>query len=195
MAGDAPLAMMVGYFALSALLSVDWGAAVGARRDILRAGFPCVLAASAWTSIVSLVVVSASRAWYSAQAVLETVRSTHCRSLFAGPCFKELKFIPAYASAAILILFGLAASRRRSLALAKYTEVVSDHWPSLGPGLATWIACPIAFVLIATFQVDRLGPIFAQWASSLHLSWAMAGDLLRRNQSRFAFRTGLIRRV
>src|SRR5262249_7002887 len=69
-AGEGALATMVAYFALGSLLSVDWGAAVGSRRDILRAGFPCVLAASAWTSIMALVIVTNAASVISADALL-----------------------------------------------------------------------------------------------------------------------------
>jgi cytosine permease len=192
-AGDAAITMIVSYFALSALLSVDWGAAAGTRGDILRAGLPCVLGAAAWTSIMSLVVVNNTANLVGTDGL--SLRNSPVDPLpmsFRWAVFRGAEMFPPNASAAILILFGLAALAPAVSALAKYSEGMSTHWTRLRPGLATWIACPIAFILIATFQVDRLGPVYrAMGVFFLPVLGAMAGDLLGRNQVRIAFRTGI----
>jgi hypothetical protein len=192
-AGDSALTMMVSYFALSALLSVDWGAAVGGRRDILRAGLPCVLGAAAWTSIMSLVVVSNTASWVGADDL--SVGNNLADPLplsFRWALFRGSDLYPAGASAAILILFGLAALAPAVSSLAKYSDGIGAHWPALRPSRATWIACPLAFVLMASFQLDRLGPIYRTMGVMFApVLGAMAGDLLGRNQLRLAFRTGI----
>jgi hypothetical protein len=185
--------MMVSYFALSALLSVDWGAAVGGRRDILRAGLPCVLAAAAWTSIMSLVVVNNTANWVGAPGLLiENNPVDPLPMTFRWALVQGSDLYPRGASAAILILFGLAALAPAVSSLAKYSEGIGAHWPALRPSRATWIACPLAFVLMASFQVDRLGPIYrAMGVMFAPVVGAMAGDLLGRSQARIALRTGI----
>jgi hypothetical protein len=195
-AGDRAISMIVSYFALSALLTVDWGAAVGSRGDILRAGLPCVFGAAAWTSIMSLLVVSNTANMVGADGLLIRNSPVDPTPLsFRWAVFRGAEAFSPNVSAAILILFGLAALAPAVTALAKYSEGVSTHWPRLEPRLATWIACPLAFILIATFQVDRLGLIYrAMGVFFLPVLGAMAGDLVGRdNQVRIAPNRGIIR--
>jgi cytosine permease len=190
--GERAIPVIVGYFALGALFSVDWGAMVNARRDILRAGLLCVLGASAWTSIMSLVVVSNTASVVGADAMFRQTPLDPVPLSFRWAVFQGREIYPAYASWAILLLFGLAALAPAVSALARYTEVVSTHWESLRPGRATWIACPIAFMLIATAQVDRLGLYYrAMGIVFAPVLGAMAGDRLKTHEGRIAVRTGI----
>jgi hypothetical protein len=192
-AGDAMITNMVSFFALSALLSVDWGAAVGSRGDILRAGLPCVLAAAALTSIMSLLAVNNTASLVGTQGLL--LRESPIDPLplsFRWAVFRGTEIFPSNVRALILILFGLAALAPAVSALAKYSESVLTHCPRLHPSAVAWTACVIDLFLIATFQVDRLGPIYrAMGVFFLPVLGAMAGDLLVRNQARVAFRDGL----
>jgi len=187
------LAMMVGFFAAGGLLSVDWGAAVGTRRDLLRAGLPCVLGAAAWTSIMCLVVVMNTA---SSPGMLD-------RDPRAGPAdpllmsfrwavFEGTDLFPRTVAATILILFGLAALAPAVSSLARFSLSVTTHWPSLTPNRATLIACCIAFLLMATGQVDRLG-LFYRAAGLVFapLLGAMAGDVLGKSQGAIALRVGI----
>ncbi len=186
------LSIMLGFFAMSALLSVDWGAAVKNRADILRAGLPCVLVTAASSSIMSLLVV------------LQTVRSLSARgtSLSTSPLdpmpfsfrwalFEGRETFPPGAAAAILILFGLAALAAAVSSLNKLSEGVSTHWPVWTPRLATIPAGVAALCLMATGLVDRLGPIFIAMGSLFAPALgALAGDLAAKTKHGFALRTG-----
>ena len=165
--------MMVSYFALSALLSVDWGACVGGRRDILRAGLPCVLAAAAWTSIMSLVIVSNTASWVGTDGVL--VGSSPADPLpfsFRWALFQGSDLYPKVASAAILILFGLAALAPAVTSLAKFRDL---HRGSLARSAAESgdLDCLCAGVC-ADGQLSSRSPgpdLTVQWASSSLRSW------------------------
>jgi cytosine permease len=191
--GGSALTMMVSYFALSALLSVDWGAAVGGRRDILRAGLPCVLGAAAWTSIMSLVVVNNTAQWLGDGGPLAENSSVGPMPMsFRWALSQGRELYPPGASTAILVLFGLAAVAPAVSSLAKYSDGIGARWTALRPRWSTLIACPISLVLIVSFQVDHLGPIYrTMGALFAPVLGAMAGDLLGRNQARIVFRSGI----
>ena len=190
---DSALQMTIGFFAVIGLLSVDWGAAARTRREIILAGLPCVLLASAWTLMMSLIVV------------LETTSSpgTHGHPLAANPgdpvpfsfrwaVFHGTETCPGYAAAAILILFGLAALAPAVASLERLSEGVSTHWPGLTPGTATILGCALAFFLMATMQVDRLGPIVgAMGVIFAPALGAMAGQSLRRRSATVEIRSGI----
>jgi cytosine permease len=187
------LSMMIGFFATSALLSVDWGAAVRSRGDILRAGFPCVLVAAASSSILSLLVVlETTAALPSGGESLPTTGLDPMPFSFRWAMFEGRDTFPPGAATAILILFGLAALANAVSALNKFSEGVSTHWPAWIPRWATIPAGLVALVLMATGQVDRLAPIFIAMGSIfMPALGAMAGDLTGRIRRGLAVRNGV----
>jgi cytosine permease len=187
------LQMMVGFFAMSALLSVDWGAAVRSRGDIMRAGVPCVLAAAAWSSILSLLVVLETTAWMTSSGnPISPSRVDPMPFSFRWAVFEGRETFPPGAAAAILILFGLAALAAAVSSLNKLAEGVSTHWPAITVRGASALAALVALCLMATGQVDRLGPIFiAMGALFAPALGAMAGDLTGRIERGLEFRAGI----
>jgi cytosine permease len=186
------VAVMIGFFATSALLSVDWGAAVRTRRDITSAGLPCVLAAAACSAILSLLIV------------LETTTSmtTGGNHLSASPLdpmafsfrwaiFEGSATFPPGAAAAILILFGLAALAPAVSSLNKLCDGVATHWPRITPRGSSLIAGIVALCLMLTGQVDRPGPIFLALGSIfLPALGAMAADRRGKIERGVSFRSG-----
>ncbi len=187
------LSTMLGFFAMSALLSVDWGAAVKNRADILRAGLPCVLGAAALSSILSLLIVLQTRNSLSAHDTsLSTTRLDPMPFSFRWALFEGRETFPPGAAAAILILFGLAALAAAVSALNKFSEGISTHWPAWTPRLVTLPGGLVALGLMMTGVVDRLGPIFIVMGSLFAPALgAMAGDLTARTRHRVSFRTGI----
>ncbi len=184
--------MMVGFFAMSGLLSVDWGAAVRTRKDIISAGLPCVLATAALSSILSLVVVMETVSGLTGDGALSTGRQDPMPFSFRWAIFEGRETFPAGAAAAILILFGLAALAPAVSSLNKVSEGISTHWPSFTLRVNTVIAGVAALFLMATYQVDRLGPIFiAMGAVFAPALGALAGDLTGRISRGLAFRRGV----
>ncbi len=189
---DSALQMTIGFFAMAVLLSVDWGAAVRERRDILRAGLPCVLAAAALTSILSLMVVLETANWLANQGQPLTLNSGDPVPLsFCWAVFHGVESFPAGVAAAILILFGLAALAPAVASLERMSEGVITHWPGLTLRRATLLGCGSAFLLMATAQVDRLGPIAgAMGAIFSPALGAIAGQGLVRRSSSAEIRPG-----
>ena len=94
--------------------------------------------------------------------------------------------------AAVLILFGLAALAPAVSSLNKLSDALSTHWPSFTHRRATFLAGAVAIVLMATMQVDRLGPIFIGiGAVFLPALGAMAGDLTGKTESGLRLRRGI----
>jgi cytosine permease len=187
------LSMIFGFFVMSGLLSIDWGAAVGSRRDIVRAGLPCVLAATAWTSIMSLLVVAKTATWVGTHGYpVGESRVDPMPLSFRWALFQGTGLYPAMVSAAILILFGLAALAPAIASLARFSETITTHWPRLSQGRATGIACTVAFILMSTFRVDHLAPVYhAMGIVFAPVLGALAGDLLGRNQGDVPIRKGV----
>ena len=50
--------MILGFFAMASLTSVDWGAEVRGRRDLVLGGLTGIVLAASWTAGMSLVVVA-----------------------------------------------------------------------------------------------------------------------------------------
>jgi cytosine permease len=186
------LSMMIGFFATSALLSVDWGAAVRERRDILRAGLPGVLVAAASSSILALLIVLETMAklpsggdGFSASPLDPMPFS------FRWAIFEGRDTFPPGAAAGILILFGLAALANAVSTLNKFSEGVSTHWPAFTPRWATIPAGLVALCLMATGQVDRLEPTFIAMGSLfMPALGAIAGDLTGRIKEGLTVRNG-----
>jgi hypothetical protein len=189
---ESALGLMTGFFAASALLSIDWGAAVRTRKDIVIAGVPYLLLTAALASILSLLVVLETAAWReSAASLLSPSRIDPMPFSFRWALYEGSASFPRGVATAILILFGLAALAPAVGALQKVSEGVSIHWPAFTPRGVSAIVGLGALLLIATGQVDRLGPIYtgmgAIFAPALG---AMAGHSSWRIERRFALRRG-----
>ena len=185
------LPMMIGFFALSGLLSADWGAAVKTRRDVVLAGLSGVLATCIASSILSLVVVLETTTWLGAGGnSLSADRPEAMPFSFRWAVFEGRETFPRGAAAAILILFGLETLALAVSSLNKVAEGISTHWPGLTPRGNTVIACLVAVGLVATYQVDRLGPVYtAMGAIFAPMLGAMAGDRWGRTQRGVPLRT------
>ncbi len=190
---EAALPLMVGFFAMSGLLSVDWGAAVRSRRDFFLAGIPCVLATAAFSSIMSLLaVLETTNLLATAGSSLSAGRLDPLPFSFRWAVYEGRDTFPPGAAATILILFGLAALAPAVASLNKVSESVSIHWPTFTPRGASAIVGLVALFLMGTFQVDRLGPIFTAMGTLFApVLGAMTGDLTRRVERGPTIRNGL----
>jgi cytosine permease len=190
---SSAVAMILGFFVLPCLAGVDWGRAVGRRRDIMLGALPTILGVGAWTAVMSLVIVTATA--NRAGAGISTLAASAGEPLpfsFRAAIFHGNDFYPRGAAAAILILFGLAALAPAVASLNVIGEKFSAHWPRIGLKGATWIGSAIAFVMMVTGFTDRLGPIFtAMGVVFAPVLGAMAGDRLRANSGPRDIRTGI----
>jgi hypothetical protein len=187
------LPVMIGFFATSALLSVDWGSAVRSRRDITRAGFPCILAAAASSAILSLLIVLETTTWMTTEGNrLSASPLDPMPFSFRWAIFEGRETFPPGAAAAILILFGLAALAPAVASLNKLCDGVATHWPRITPRVGSLIAGVIALCLMLSAQVDRLAPIFiAMGCLFAPVLGAMAADLTGKTERGDTFRSGL----
>jgi cytosine permease len=168
--------LMTGFFAMAGLASVDWGATVMRRRDVVLDGLTGIVLTGSWTAIMSLLVVTGAAAqlqnentwWWSDDPF---------RLSFRWAVFYGIGGVPG---GAILILFGLAALAPACYSTWVYGQKLSTHWPRLGQSGWTWIGGAIAFVLGATSYASQIewtfsvmGDVFAPAVG------AIAGDWLR----------------
>ncbi len=111
---------------------------------------------------------------------------------FRWAVFEGTDLFPGIVAATILILFGLAALAPGVSSLARFSDSISTHWPSMSPRRVTFIACCVAFLLMVTGQVDRLG-LFYRAAGIVFspLLGAMAGDLLGKSPGAIVLRAGI----
>ena len=187
------LVIMTGFFAVGALLSVDWGAAVRNRGDIIRAGAPFVLGAAAFSSIFSLLcVLETANGLTAGAAPLAAGRIDPAPFSFRWAIFQGRESFPPGVAAAILILFGLAALAAAVSSLNKLCDGVSTHWPRITPRGASAIAGLLALCVMATGLVDRVAPFFiAIGCFFAPVLGAMAGDLTRGDVQARPFRAGI----
>ena len=132
---DSGLQLITGFFAMAGLVSVDWGARVERRRDVVLGGLIGIVLAGSWTAIMSLLVVAAAVA-----------RVRIDGTWMEPPDFLPLSFrwavyngIGGIYGGAILILFGLAALAPACYSSWVFSQKLSTHWPRLGQGWWTWI--------------------------------------------------------
>ena len=127
---------MTGFFAMAGLVSVDWGARVERRRDLVLGGLTGIVLAASWTAIMSLVVVAGAVARVRAEGdrFAASVDGPF-RLSFRWAVFNGIGGVPG---GAILILFGLAALAPACYSAWVYGQKLSTHWPRLakraGPG-------------------------------------------------------------
>jgi cytosine permease len=179
---DRALQLVVGFFALASLTSVDWGAAVRCRRDLMLGGLTGIALAAWWTASMSLVVVAGGVArmhhhggWLAASTNLPAPLS------FRWAVYHGIEGVPA---GTILILFGLAALAPACYSASAYAEKLSIHWPRLRQSGWTWLGGGLAFGLAATQAVSRLALIYSAMGNLFApVVGAIAGDwLLQRGR-------------
>ena len=111
---------------------------------------------------------------------------------FRWAIFYGRESFPRGVAAAILILFALAALAPAISSLQKLCDGVSTRWPRITPRGASAIAGLLALGLMASGQVDRVGPIFvAMGCFFAPVLGALAGDLTRGKVHGRPFRAGI----
>jgi hypothetical protein len=182
--------MFTGFFSLIGLMSVDWGAAVARRRDVVVGGLTGIALAGSSTAVMALLVVAGA---------VGRVQSGHPATTVVFPSLPDRSFrwgvikgIGGTPAAVILILFGLAALAPACYSSFVFVRKLFARWPGIRRVDWMWIGCTIAFVLIATGWPGRLeavdhvmGIVFAPAAG------AMAGDYLRQRGEWAGVRRGI----
>jgi len=189
---DSALQMMLGFFAMTSLTSVDWGAAVRDRRDLVLGGLTGIVLAATWTAVMCLVIVAATAARLDLQGgwFLASVDDPY-RLSFRWALFYGIGGVPA---GAILILFGLAALAPACYSVWVYGEKLSIHWPRLRQSRWTWIGGAVAFALAATSNASRLELIFTAMGDLFApAAGAIAGDWLSQRGDWSGLRQGVNR--
>ncbi|MFI5458805.1 MAG: hypothetical protein ACHRXM_25535 [Isosphaerales bacterium] len=188
---DSALQMILGFFAMASLTSVDWGARVRGRRDLVLGGLTGIVVAASWTAWMSLVVVAGAIARISHQGGWFAERDDPFRLSFRWAVFHGIGGVPA---GAILILFGLAALAPACYSVSVYGEKLSIHWPRLRQLGWTWIGGAVAFALAATSNASRLELIFTAMGDLFApAAGAIAGDWLSQRGDWSGLRQGVNR--
>jgi hypothetical protein len=177
---DPAWQMILGFFAMTSLASVDHGAEARGRRDVVLGGLTGIVLAAAWTASMALIVTAGAivriLGTHSASAA-STVEPFPFPISFRWAVFHGIGGAPA---GTILILFGLAALAPACYAARVYGETLSNRWPRLGHWGWTWIGGAIALFLAATSNLTRLELIYsAMGAVFAPAIGAIAGDWLQ----------------
>ena len=171
--------LVTGFFAMSGLASVDWGARVRSRRDTVLGGLIGIVAAGSWTAVMALAIVAGTVAKLSRAGVavgdskgIELVQLSFRWGVAHG-----IGGIPA---GIILILFGLAALAPACYSAWAFGQKLSIHWPRLGRAGWTWLGGTLALGIGAASHPMRLdwiystmGDIFAPAAGAIAANFLM----------------------
>jgi hypothetical protein len=176
--GPQVFQLIVGYFAFSGLMAVEWGMAVRERRDVRIGGWIGVILAGSFCAVMSLLTVAGALGKLGA-GLLESEASTLASPLtFHWAVFRG---IGGMTGGAILLLFGLATLAPACYAAFVFGRRLSDHWPRIRRFYWTWIGGAVAFLLIAVSWARRPDVIFgltgAVFAPAVG---AMTADALRQ---------------
>jgi hypothetical protein len=175
--GPSALQLICGYFALAGLASVDRGAAVKRRRDVVLGGATGIVLAGAWCAVMALVVVASAvgRGDHSGGLVafgLDRVQPLSFR-------WAILHGIGGWVGGTILILLGLAALAPACYACSAYGQKLASFRPGLSQAMWVWAGGSIAFILVVTSCTSRTGVIFCIMGDLLApVIGAMLGDRL-----------------
>ncbi len=155
---SSAISLIMGFFAMAGLMSVDWGAVSRSGRDLVLGGMTGIVLASFWTASMALIVVAGTVASIG-------LPSRPSAMLHGDPLplsFRWAVFygIGGYGAGAILILFGLAALAPACYSASVFGLRLSTHWPRLRQSHWTWLGGAVAFVLMATSSVDRTGWVY-----------------------------------
>ncbi len=187
---DSALPMMVGFFALAGLTSVDWGSHARGRRDLVLGGLTGIVVAASWTAGMSLVVVAGAVARLTQAEVALAASVADPLSLsFRWAVFYGIGGVPC---AVILILFALAALAPACYSVGVFGEILSIRWPRLRQWGWTWIGGAIAVLLSATSSLNRQDLIFSVMGVVFSpIAGAMCGDWLRQRGGWSGLRHGV----
>jgi cytosine permease len=187
---SSAIALILGFFAMAGLMSVDWGAVSRSGRDLVLGGVTGIVLASFWTASMALIVVAgtvASIGLPSRPALMlhdDPIALSFRWAVFHG--------IGGYGAGAILILFGLAALAPACYSASVFGLRLSTHWPRLRQSHWTWLGGAVALMLMATSLVDRTGWVYrgtgALFAPAVG---ALVGDCVRQRGRWAGFRLGL----
>lgn len=169
--------IFIGFFSMVGLMSVEWGAAVARRRDVVIGGLAGIVLAGTSTAIMSLLVVA------GAVGRLHAAHPVGGAKVGATPVYSfrwaVANGVGGAPAAVILILFGLAALAPACYSSFVFMRKLFARWPGVRRINWGWIGCTAAFVLVATGWPGRLeavdhvmGIVFAPAVG------AMAGDSL-----------------
>jgi cytosine permease len=208
--------LMISFFAMAGLMSVEWGARVERRRDVVMGGLTGIVLAASWTAIMSLVVVAAAvgQVTEGGKYFDTIVHFTDVPSPSSGATLRGIDLylasikdpsrfsfrwavyygIGGVPAGVILILFGLAALAPACYAASVFGQKLSTHWPRLGQFTWTWIGGAIAFALGAASYADELELIFVVMGAVFAPAvGAMAADWLRQRGAWAGLRPGVNR--
>jgi len=187
---SSAIPLIMGFFAMAGLLSVDWGAASRSGRDLVLGGVTGIVLASFWTALMALIIVAGT--------VTSMGLPTRPSAMMPGDplplSFRWAVFygIGGYGAGVILILFGLAALAPACYSAWIFGLRLSTHWPRLRQSHWTWLGGAVAFLLMATSSVNQTewvylgtGALFAPAVG------ALVGDYVRQRGRWAGFRLGL----
>jgi hypothetical protein len=158
-AHGSSLQLMTGFFAMAGLLSVDWGAKVERRRDLLWGGLTGIVLAASLTAILSLVVVAGTVTRLVSDGATPTTSGSAALPLSFR--WALVHGIGGVQGGAVLILFGLAALAPACYSVWIFGQRLATHWPRLRQSGWTWLGGTTAFVLGATSCVNRLDFVYS----------------------------------
>jgi len=177
--GPSALQLTCGYFALAGLASVERGAAVKSRRDVVLGGASGIVLAGAWSAAAVLIIVASA-----------VGLAGHSRELagFGPGLVQPLSFRWAVLHAlggrvggTILILFALAALAPGCYACRAFGHKLALSWPRLSHAAWIWVGGSIVFALVASSFATRTGLIFSIMGDVLApVIGAMLGDRIGR---------------
>ena len=187
---SSSIPLIIGFFAMAGLMSVDWGAVSRSGRDLIVGGVTGIVLASFWMAMMALVVVAGSVASIGLPSRPSAMISGDPLPLsFRWGVFYGLG---GYGAGAILILFGLAALAPACYSAWVFGARLSTHWPRLRQSHWTWLGGAAAFVLMATSSLDRTGWVYrGMGALFAPAVGAMVGDYVRQRGRWTGFRLGL----
>lgn len=137
-------------------MSVDWGAAVGNRRDVRIGGWLGIILAGSFSVTMALLTVAGAVGQMPRGVDLGNALPTLPLS-FHWAVFTGIGGIKA---SVILCLFGVATLAPACYSAWSIRERISEHWPVLRRSVWTRIAGVLAFVLVATTLAERIEEIF-----------------------------------
>ncbi len=179
--------LVFGGFALSGLLSVEWGMTAAHRRDVRIGGWISIVLAGSWCLAMALLTVQGAIRHIgsaAAEASIHCVPRSFHWAIFEG--------IGGVIGGLILMLFGLVTVAPACTAAWICTRRLKARWPALRRSVWTWLAGLLVFVLVATSWAGRIELIFGlMGAFFASAAGAMVSDAFRQ---RFAWR-GIRQRV
>jgi cytosine permease len=178
--------LVFGGFALSGLLSVEWGMTAAHRRDVRIGGWVSILLAGSWCVAMALLTVHGA-ILHAGSTATETsglcVPHSFHWAIFEG--------IGGAIGSAILMLLGLVTLAPACTAAWICSRRLKARWPALRRSAWTWIAGLFVFALVATSWAGRIEPIFSlMGAFFASAAGAMVSDALRQRLAWRGLRPG-----